>query len=102
MSSRSNSPSAAKIPKTSLPAAVVVSIAAPCPVSTFSPTPAGGQVVDGVDEVVQVAAEPVELPHDQGVAIAQRLQARRETGAVIAAPRCVVVTEVGRVDAGGE
>jgi len=30
MSTRSNSASAAKMPKTSLPAAVVVSIAAPC------------------------------------------------------------------------
>jgi hypothetical protein len=65
MSSRSNSASAAKIPKTSLPAAVVVSIAAPCPVSTCSPDAAGGQVVDGVDQVVQVAAEAVEFPHDQ-------------------------------------
>lgn len=39
ISSRSNSAKAAKIPKTSLPAAVVVSIAAPRPVSTFKPTP---------------------------------------------------------------
>jgi len=30
---------AAKMPKTSFPAAVVVSMAAPCPVSTFNPTP---------------------------------------------------------------
>jgi len=38
ISSRSNSANAAKIPKTNLPAALVVSIAAPCPVSTFRPT----------------------------------------------------------------
>lgn len=39
ISSRSNSASAAKIPKTSLPAAVVVSMAAPWPVSTSRPRP---------------------------------------------------------------
>lgn len=38
MSSRSSSARAAQIPKTSFPAAVVVSMAAPCPVSTLSPT----------------------------------------------------------------
>jgi len=39
ISSRSNSANEAKIPRTSLPAALVVSIAAPCPLSTFKPTP---------------------------------------------------------------
>ena len=39
ISSRSNSASAAKIPNTRQPAAVVVSICAPCPVSTRRPTP---------------------------------------------------------------
>ena len=39
ISSRSNSASAAKIPNTRRPAAVVVSICAPCPVSTRRPTP---------------------------------------------------------------
>ncbi|MOA38083.1 hypothetical protein D3C78_1597310 [compost metagenome] len=39
ISSRSNSAKAAKMPKTSLPAAVVVSMAAPWPVSTFRPIP---------------------------------------------------------------
>ena len=39
MSSRSNSASAAKFPKMSLPLAVVVSMDEPCPVSTRKPTP---------------------------------------------------------------
>ncbi|AJW93587.1 hypothetical protein BM43_7643 (plasmid) [Burkholderia gladioli] len=39
INSRSNSARAAKMPKTSLPAAVVVSMAAPCPVNTFKPMP---------------------------------------------------------------
>ena len=39
ISSRSNSASAAKMPNTRRPAAVVVSICAPCPVSTRRPTP---------------------------------------------------------------
>jgi hypothetical protein len=39
--SRSNSDSAAKIPNTILPAAVVVSMDAPCPVSTLKPIPCG-------------------------------------------------------------
>ena len=39
ISSRSNSASAAKMPKTSFPAGVVVLIEAPWPVRTFSPTP---------------------------------------------------------------
>jgi hypothetical protein len=39
ISSRSNSASAAKIPKTSFPAGVVVSTAAPWPVSTLKPMP---------------------------------------------------------------
>jgi hypothetical protein len=34
-----------------------------------------GEVVDGVDEMVEVAAEPIELPHDQRPAIPERLQA---------------------------
>ena len=49
------------MPKTSLPAAVVVSMAAPCPVSTFSRCHAPGQVVHGVDQdgAGRVRADPV-------------------------------------------
>jgi hypothetical protein len=33
--------------------------------------------------VAKVAAEPVELPHDERVAVTERLQARLKAGAVI-------------------
>jgi hypothetical protein len=102
MSSRSNSASAAKIAKTSLPAGVVVSIAAPWPVRTFSPTPRVVRSWTGVDEVVEVAAEPVELPDDERVAVAQRLEAGGETGTIVAIPGGAVVVELDCVDAGGE
>jgi hypothetical protein len=65
MSSRSNSARAAIIPKMSLPDAVVVSMAAPCPVRTLSPMPFC-EIVDDVDQVAQVSAQPVQLPHEQG------------------------------------
>lgn len=37
------------------------------PCENLEPDAALGQVVDGVHERPQVAAEPVELPHQQGV-----------------------------------
>jgi len=51
ISSRSNSASAAKIPNTSRPLAVVVSILAPCPVRTRKANSTFHQIMDGVDEV---------------------------------------------------
>lgn len=39
-----------------------------------------GKIADRVDEVAQIAAEPVELPYDQRVITAQRFQAGTETG----------------------
>jgi hypothetical protein len=39
-----------------------------------APDPTLGQPGDGVDQVAQGAAEPVELPDDQGVAGAQLVQ----------------------------
>jgi len=50
---------------------------------------------------VEVAAEPVELPDDEGVAVAERFQAGSEPGPVIASSGGVVVVEVRGVDAGG-
>ncbi len=41
------------------------------------------QVVHRVDQVPQVAAQAVELPDDQRVPVAQRLQASGETGPVV-------------------
>lgn len=70
MSARSNSARAAKIPKTSFPDAVVVSMAVPSPVRTFNPIPLR-KVAHRVDEVTEIAAEPIELPHQKGVAVAE-------------------------------
>jgi hypothetical protein len=102
MSSRSNSASAAKVPKTSFPAGGGGVDRRALAGENLQPDAASGQIVDCVDEVVQVAAEPVELPDDERVAIAERLQACGETGAVIGAARGVVVVEVRGVDAGRE
>ena len=60
------------------------------------------QVVHGVDEVPQVAAQPVELPDDQRVALAQRLQAGRQSGPVISLSGRGVFVEVPGIDAGGQ
>jgi hypothetical protein len=102
ISSRSNSASAAKIPKMSLPAAVVVSICAPYPVSTRKPNPAGGQIMHGGDEMMQIVAQTVELPHQQGVTGAQRLQAAGQTGPVVPLARREVLVQVLGCDAGGK
>jgi hypothetical protein len=56
------------------------------------------EVVDGVDEVVQVGARPIELPNDERVVLAKRLEAGGETGSVVAAAGGAVVVEVGRVE----
>ena len=58
------------------------------------------QVVDRIDEMAEVAAKTVELPDDQRDAIAQRLEARVETGAVIFFARRLILVEPGRLHAG--
>ena len=62
-----------------MPPGVVVSIAS---WRLRNPIAAVGQAGDGVDQVPQGAAEPVELPDDQGVAGAQLVQELLEGGAV--------------------
>jgi hypothetical protein len=57
------------MPKTSLPAAVVGSIAAPWP-GEYAQADAGGEVMHGVDQVTEIPTEAVELR----VALAQRLE----------------------------
>ena len=75
ISSRSNSASAAKMPNTRRPAAVVVSICAPWPARYPQSHAAGRQVLHGVDQMGEVAAEAGELPDDEHVALAQGAQA---------------------------
>ena len=73
INSRSNSASAAKMPKTSFPAGVVVSIAAPVAGKDLESYSACREVVDGVDELAQVAAKPVQLPDHERVTFSQSL-----------------------------
>ena len=87
ISYRSNSTSAAKMPNTRQPAAVVVSICAPWPASTRRPTFASRQMG-------QVAAEAVELPDDEHVALAQGAQVAVEPRPVVAEAGGEVVVEV--------
>lgn len=41
-----------------------------------------GQVAENIDQVTQVPAEPVEFPHDQGVAVTQGSEAGGQLGPV--------------------
>src|SRR5215213_5753524 len=81
MRSRSNSANAANTWKTSLPPGVVVSMAS---WRLRNPTPHSARPVTVVDQMPQGAAEPVELPDDQGVTGAQLVQDLLEDRSVAA------------------
>jgi hypothetical protein len=102
MSSRSNSASAAKMPKISLPAAVVVFDRRALAGQHAQADLAGGEVMHGIDEVAEISPEPVELPHNKRVALAERLQTRGEAWSVIVLAGCRVAVDVPLEDAGGE
>jgi hypothetical protein len=55
------------------------------------PDPTLGQAGDGVDQMPQRPAEPIQLPHDQGVAGAQLVQQLLEGGRSGRAPLAVSV-----------
>ena len=61
--------------KTSLPPAVVVSIAS---VSERRPTSRVAELLDGLDQLLERAGEAIQLPHHQGVALAHVLERRLE------------------------
>ena len=63
--------------------------------------PAPGQVMDEIDQVAQVAAEPVEFPRDQRIALPQRLEAYLQTRPIIALAGRRILVEVSRFDTGG-
>lgn len=58
--------------------------------------------MDGPNEVVQVAAEAVELPDDERVALTERLEARGEARPVVAAAGGTVFVQPANGDAGGK
>ena len=70
---RSNSARAAKMWNTSLPPAVVVSIAS---VSERRPMPRVAELLDGLDQLLERAGQAVELPDHQRVALAHVLERR--------------------------
>ncbi len=74
---RSNSARAPKTWSTSLPPLVMVSILS---WRDLKPMPPLLQEGDGVDEVSEGAAEPVEPPDDEGVAAAQMRERLGEAG----------------------
>ena len=66
----------------------------------FQADVASSEVVDGVDQVVQVSAKPVELPDHERVTVAKRFQALGQARAVIAPPGRLVLVETFVVDTG--
>ena len=58
--------------------------------------------MDKIDQVAQVAAEPVEFSRHQRVALPQRLEARLQTRPIVALAGRLVLVEVSWFDAGGE
>jgi len=47
------------------------------------------------------STEPVELPDDQDIAVAQRFEAGGETRAIVAAAGCAIIIDVVRLYPGG-
>ena len=56
---------------------------------------AGGQILHGVDQMGEVAAETVEFPSDEYVALPQGAQAAVESGPVVGYDGSEVVVEIG-------
>src|SRR4051812_30001849 len=73
MSSRSNSASAAKMPNTSLPNAVVVSMAALMPGQDLQTDPALGEIVDQVNELPGRGRPSLDVPMSFTAGRAKRL-----------------------------
>ena len=65
----------------------------------LQPNPALCEVVNGVDEVPKVASKAIQLPNDQRVIGAERLQAGVKTGAIIALSGSEVLVEQFGLDA---
>ena len=83
------------------PPAVVVSICDALAGEHPQADAAGGQLLHGVDQMGEVAAQAVELPDDEHVVRPQRTQAVVESRPVVAAAGGAVVVDVVGVDALG-
>ena len=91
--------SAAKMPKTRRPFAIVVSISVLAPASTCRPTPRPCSSSTVVTGCFRFASEAVECPDDKGVTRLQDLEAGRQARAVIMASRGAVFVNALFVDA---
>ena len=60
-----------------------------------------GQVVDEIDQMAKIAAEPVQLPDDKRVALAQTLQTGIEPWTIVAPPRGKILVEPRGLNARG-
>ncbi len=101
ISSRSNSASAAKMPNTRRPAAVVVSICAPWPASTRRPTPRADRSCTVLTRWARFRPRRSSFHATEHVALPQGAQAAVETRPVVAYAGREVVVQVDRVDAHG-
>jgi len=74
---------------------------APWPVSTLKPNAARAEVVNDVDEVAQVAPQPVELPDDEGIPATQRIECGIESRPRVQSPGGAILVEPARGNASG-
>ena len=58
--------------------------------------------MDEIDQVAQIAAEPIEFPCNQRIALPQRFEARLQTRPIVALAGRLVLIEVSRFDTGGQ
>jgi len=70
-------------------------------VSNYEADAALGKATNGCDQVLQVTAEPVQFPHVEDIAGAERFEARFQAGTVIALSRGLILVHLLRDDAGG-
>ena len=61
-----------------------------------------GEVMHGVDQVAEVAAEAVEFPDGEGIALPEGFETGGESGPVITFSRGGILIEVSGLDAGGD
>jgi hypothetical protein len=90
------------MPNAKRPLAVVVSICAPAPVSTFNPTPPVTQIFDRIDQMAQVATKSIKFPQHECVAGLDRLETGRKAWTVVTPARGQILIDTGGINTGGK